>query len=146
VGQASVDYRDILEDLEGRLNLDHEYDAIERFMIGVCLSLELSEVGREALVVAANYLEREASDSDLETARVSCWNAIKGRDYDLSDQEVASTRAVICTTFPRGWRDDAFSGLDVFEDFALAAGARSDKLALALKAAFADVLDRSAAQ
>jgi hypothetical protein len=141
-----MNYRDTLEELELRVNLDREFDSIARFVIGVCSSLELSAVARDALKVATRYLEHAASDEDLERARVACWVSIKGRDGTISDREVASTRAAICATYPRGWPDDAFPGLDAFEAFATAAGASSDDLTVALQAAFADALRRDAAQ
>jgi hypothetical protein len=141
-----MSYRDTLEEFEGRLDLDREFESIQRFLIGVCRSLELSAVAQEALEVAARYLDHAASDKDLERARVACWDSIKGRDCNLSDREVASTRALICATYPRGWTDDAFSGLIAFEDFATAAGANPDDLTLALETAFADALGRGAAQ
>ena len=146
VGQTGMNYRDTLEELELRVELNREFDSIARFVIGVCRSLELSEVAHAALDVATRYLSQAASDTDLERARVACWNSIKGRDMNLSDREVASTRAVICATYPRRWPDDAFSGLDAFEDFATAAGAKSDDLTLALRTAFADALGEGAAQ
>jgi hypothetical protein len=138
-----MDYRDTLEELEQRLNLNCEFDSIEQFVIGVCRSLDLSEVARKALDVAAQYLSNAVSDEDLDRARVACWNSIKGRDCNLSDREVASTRAVICATYPRerGWDDDAFSALVAFAEFATAAGAKPHDLALALQTAFSDALN-----
>jgi len=141
-----MNYRDTLEELERRVDLNREFDAIARFVIGVCRSLGLSGEARDALDVAARYLEHAASDEELERARVSCWASIKGRDGNIADREVASTRAALCATHPRGWPDDAFSGLDAFEAFATAAGANPDDLTVALQAAFADALRRGAAQ
>lgn len=141
-----MNYRDTLEELEQRLNLDREFESIEHYMIGVCRSLDLSGVAREALEVASRYLSHGASDNDLERARADCWNSIEGRDGDISDREVASTRAVICAMYPRGWPDDAFSGLDTFEDFARAAGANPEDLTRALQGAFADALNGGAAR
>ncbi|TAK19471.1 MAG: hypothetical protein EPO40_33165 [Myxococcaceae bacterium] len=141
-----MNYRDTLEDLELRLDLGREFDTIERFYIGVCSSLELSATAREALAVATQYLDLAISDEDLERARVACWASIKGRDTNLVDREVASTRAVICATYPRGWGDDAFCGLEAFGGFATAAGANPDDLTLALQTTFADTLGQSAAQ
>ena len=141
-----MNYRDTLEDLEQRLDLRREFDSIERFLIAMCRSLDLSAVALEALEVATRYLNHAASDKDLERARVACWDSIKGRDSDLSDGEVSSTRAVICATYPRSWPDDPFDGLDAFEDFATAAGANPDDLTAALQKAFADALRRDAAQ
>jgi len=141
-----MNYQDTLQELELRVDLDREFDSSARFVIGVCRSLDLSEVARGALEVATRYLSHAASDTELEGARVACWNSIKGRDMNLSDPEVASTRAVICATYPREWPDDAYSGLEAFEDFATAAGANPDDLTLALQTAFADALSRGAAQ
>jgi hypothetical protein len=141
-----MDYRDTLEEIEARIDLDREYDSIERFVIGVCRSLDLSPIASGAIDVAVRYLDRAASDEELEAGRVACWESIQGRDHDLSDREVASTRAVLCATYPRGWKDDAFSGLDAFEDFATAAGANPTDLTAALRTAFAHALDRGAAQ
>ena len=141
-----MNYRDTLEDIELRLDLGREFDAIERFYVGVCRSLELSAAAREALEVATQYLEHAVSDEDLERARVACWASIKGRDLDLCDREVASTRAVICAMYPRGWGDNAFCALDAFEEFATAAGVNPDDLVLALQTTLADALRRGVAQ
>jgi hypothetical protein len=53
-----MNYRDTLEDLEQRLNLDREFDSMERFVIGVCRSLDLSTVAHAALEIAARYIPR----------------------------------------------------------------------------------------
>jgi hypothetical protein len=141
-----MNYRDTLEEIEVRVDLDREGDAIARFVIGVCRSLDLSAEGLQALAVATRYLDHAASDEDLERARVACWASIKGRDSNLSDREVASTRAVTCATYPRGWPDDRFSGLVAFEYFATAAGVNPHDLTIALQKAFADAPHRDAAQ
>jgi hypothetical protein len=137
-----MDYQDTLEEIELRADLDHEFDSIAKFMIGICRSLQLSPTGREALKVATRYLDGAASDQELERIRVACWNSIEGRNCDLTDPEVAATRAIICATYPRGWPDDKFSGLDAFEDFAMAAGVDPHDLVVALRTAFADALNQ----
>lgn len=142
----TMDFRDTLEEIEARVDLDREFDSARRLVIGVCRSLDLSPAASAALDVAARYIDRAASDGELESARVACWQSIKGRDLELSDRGVASTRAVLCATYPRGWGDDAFSVLDVFARFATAAGTNPMDLTVALRAAFAEALGRSAAQ
>jgi hypothetical protein len=141
VGQ-SMSYADTLGELRQLVDLDREFDSLARFVIGVCRSLDLSLAAREALEVATRYLEHAADARDLERARVACWESIKGRDSQIADREVASTRAVICAMYPRHWREDAFSVLDAFEDFATAAGADDNDLTVALQTAFADASPR----
>ncbi|MBP7689676.1 MAG: hypothetical protein KA765_17295 [Thermoflexales bacterium] len=140
-----MDYQDTLEEIELRTNLNHEFDSITKFMLGICRSLQLSPTGREALEVATRYLDGAASDQELERIRIACWNSIEGRNCDLTDPEVASTRTIICATYSRSCSDDKFSRLDAFEDFAMAAGVEPYNLVAALRAAFADVLNHGTA-
>lgn len=140
-----MNYRDTLEEIELRTDLNHEFDSSTKFMIGICRSLQLSPIGREALEVATRYLDGVVSDQELKRIRVACWNSIKGRDSDLTDPEVAATRAILCATYPRGWSDDKFSVLSAFEDFATAAGVEPRNLVVALRTAFADALNQGTA-
>ncbi|CAG0935310.1 hypothetical protein TFLX_04142 [Thermoflexales bacterium] len=131
-----MDYRDTLEEIELRGGLTTGFDAALRFMIETCRKMPLHSDVRECLDVAVRYLEHDASFEDLETARVRCWQLIKGRDSDLRDPNVASIRSVICTLYPHDPRNDLFMTLDVFEDFAIAAGINPADLLLGLRAAF----------
>ena len=140
-----MNYRDTLEEIELRTDLNHEFDSITKFMIGICRSLQLSPTGREALEVVTQYLDGSVSDQELERIRITCWNSIKGRESDLTDLDVASTRAIICATYSRGLPDDKFSRLDAFEDFAMAAGVEPHNLVTALRTVFADVLNQATA-
>jgi hypothetical protein len=138
-----MSYRDLLEEIELKVNLDRESDSIARFVIAVCHAIDLPVVASEGLDVAARYVDDDASEDELERARVNCWISIKGRDWDLADNSVAATRAALCAMYPRSWPDDRFEGLAAFADFATAAGVAPAHLTAALRTAFADVLRKN---
>jgi len=130
-----VDYRDVLEEIE--LKGGVAVDPAVRFMIEACRKMSLSGQAQESLEVAARYMRSETSGDGLEAARVRCWQSIEGHDADLSDKRLATTRAVICTLYPRDRQDDLFETLDAFGEFALAAGVSSADLVEGLRRAFA---------
>lgn len=131
-----MNYRQMIEDLDLSVGLPAGFDPAMRFMIEACQKMSLSDTARQSLEVAIQYLDGAASAKDLEAARVRCWESIKARDPDFADHAVAATRAVICTLYPRDGVDDLFTTLDVFEDFANAAGIATDDLLVRLRVAF----------
>lgn len=131
-----MNYRDTLEAIELKGDLVAGRAPAVRFMIEACGKMSLPHDAKESLDVAGRYLRNEVSDDALTAARVRCWRSIQGRDADLSDTRVAATRAVICTLYPRGKDDDLFETLNVFEDFALAAGLAANDLLEGIRRAF----------
>jgi hypothetical protein len=131
-----MDYRDTLEGIELAGGLTASHDRATRFMVDTCRQIRLTGQAAEALEVAERYVSSRASARDLEGARVACWQSIKGRDTDLADPEVASTRAVLCTLGSREEDDDLFETLNAFEDFAIAAGIAGEALLTSLRHAF----------
>lgn len=131
-----MNYRDTLEEIELRGGLTRGFDAATRFMIEICRKMAVHDDAKKLLDVAVRYLDYNASSEDLESARVRCWQLIKGRDSDLCDPNVASIRCIICTLYPRDHHDDLFMALDAFEDFAIAAGINPNDLLHSLRSAF----------
>lgn len=131
-----MDYRDTLEEIELMGGLIGAREAAVRFMIGACRRMPLPEHLHGPLGVAARYLSGDASNEALEAARVSCWRSIEGQTSNLSETRVAATRAVICTLYPRDHEGDLFDTLEVFGDFARAAGLSVEALLEGLRRAF----------
>ena len=132
----SVLFQQALDELEAKVDLDKELAACVRFMLEAVSLFPLSKVAGESLIVARRWLDGDVPASEFESYRVACWLSIEGRDCDTRDQEVAATRAVICLLFPPESWDDAYGVIDTFADFAISAGASSEKMVEILASTF----------
>jgi hypothetical protein len=97
-----------------------------------CLDLipiKLPEDALDAKIIAQSYwLGHEASESDLERARINCWEYLdqNSADNDEVKQSISATRAVICTLYGKPPSDDLSELADFFVQMLFAANAKDD--------------------
>jgi hypothetical protein len=109
---------DFLDDI----NPDAHSGEVRPFMLTVCDRL-VSRLPAEVLngLEAARRFQFGSCDAtELESARVACWNYLGNRSCEFQDPDVNAVRAVICAMYPDS--EDAFHTIHVFLDFVIAAG------------------------
>ena len=102
---------EFVEDYERLFGARQAYRCARAFMIAyfALIQAPLPEVARHGLDVAQRYLRGEATDADLEAARMACWEALEARearsDFKFNNPEICALGAPIAFLWPD--RDDA---------------------------------------
>ena len=112
--------------IEAKYDLNIEKTRVSKIAISAAQTLE-SRVDTAGLLhcldVAGQYWNNDASEAELYTARMSAWDAIKGRSVDFSDSEVNLVRLLLCALYGRKETDiPQDSPLYIVLDFAINAG------------------------
>lgn len=88
-----------------------------------CLRLVLMDapqvVTKSLALGCLHWLESRASESDLDAARIECWEFLDGmgEGASLGSREAIAVRAVICVLFPRPQNSDAgYEAIEFFVD------------------------------
>jgi hypothetical protein len=75
-----------------------------------------SPTARNTFAVATRYWAGQATETELEAARVGCWRVLDESNAatNLADKEHCATRAVICVTYATPSSDDIVEVLTWF--------------------------------
>jgi hypothetical protein len=137
--------KEMLDLIDHRKPLHSSEDRVVQFMIASCdlITPWMPPVAVSALEVARRYWRGEARESELERARVECWEYLDGIGAATStdDPQVCATRAVICLLHPALPQNDLFDLTHWFIDLTRNVTDIDHQQSDILSQLFGDVLD-----
>ena len=131
---------DLIAKIEARYSLPSAYGLCMRFMLASLVTIEpiFSPTARRAFDVAGMYWAGQATENELEAARVECWQSLDsiGATTNLVEPVHCATRAVICVTYSSPPSEDIVEILEWFASVVHLAGCPESQVEKLLQSTF----------
>ena len=113
---------ELLNKIDEQVGLASYADRCVCFMLESCMLIRncLSDRGTSALAVAERYWAGLVTESELEAARVACWQELGAKSWSVNtdEPEACAARAVICILYPRWSEGDVLEHVEWFMQLA----------------------------